>query len=69
VLTLDTVQRGFWAVAMCIDVRVRMRDGCAFVFTLVLHSYGPKIEKEKKKKKKLTCSSLLVSFLRSWVGI
>jgi hypothetical protein len=35
---------------MCIDVRVRMRDGCAFVFTLVLHSYGPKIEKEEKKK-------------------
>jgi hypothetical protein len=52
---------------MCIDVRVRMRDGCAFVFTYVLHSYGPKIEKEEKKK--LTCSSLLVSFLRSWVGI
>ncbi len=37
-------------MAMCLDVRVRMRDGCAFVFTHVLHSYGPKIEKEEKKK-------------------
>jgi hypothetical protein len=53
---------------MCIDVRVRMRDGCAFVFTLVLHSYGPKIEKEEKKKVDMLLS-LLVSFLRSWVGI
>ncbi len=58
-LTLDTVQRGL-GLWPCVsdDVRVRMmKDGCAFVFTYVLHSYGPKIEKEKKKKVDMVLTS------------